>query len=320
MLKVIKFKTSHMKDLETIQAIDYIFKECDYKYKENLRIVIWEDNGNHLKASIISVLVDEYCIEYRDKSKDIYSEWEYKYTERDEWIYHINTLLLFQYKRKLLWKVQKSIINSNTLESLARFIWDSWNAQSIIDVLQETDVPDYLIIYPNTKWRMVNDIFKVLATSIYGQWHQLLFSIIEEFLSPIRFSSIQSWIEAQNSYSEYFAYDWFEIVKGRILPLKDKRDMYDVYYENKEWKVINSSQFENIKDMISNTEYKQITVKKKNWKPHSLEWSLEVLWDETKFVELRKKYPNSDINTKNYKWKTQKYEITEKLKFENSDD
>ena len=64
--------------------------------------------------------------------------------------------------------------------------------------------------------------------------------------------------------------------------------------------------------------YKEIRIRKKNWEPHLLEWSLEFEWNENKFVELRKKYPNSEINTKNYKGKTQKYEIREKLRLDNS--
>jgi len=309
-----------MKDIEIIRTINYILKELDFKYKDNFKLYIWEDNRSYFPKSIFDNLYDKNCFSYRTKSDDIYYEWEYRYTETNEYIYNINTLLLFDCKRKLLWKYQKSIINSTTLENIARFIWDSWNAHSIIEVLEECEIPDYLIIYPNTKWKMIYDIFKVLSTSIYAEWHRLLFSVIEAFLIPIRFSTIQAWIETQKHFSEFLSYDWFEIVKWKIIPLEDKRDMYDVYYENKEWKVINRDQFENIRDMISNTDYKQITVKKKNWRPHLLEWSLEVLWDETKFVELRKKYPNSNINTQNYKWQTQKYEVTEKLKFENSDD
>lgn len=70
-------------------------------------------------------------------------------------------------------------------------------------------------------------------------------------------------------------------------------------------------------ERLLNEAYKKLEIKKKNWELHLLEWSLEIIWDENKFVDLRNKYPNSDINTKNYKWKTQKYEIKEKIKFNN---
>ncbi|NVP18017.1 hypothetical protein HUU51_04840 [Candidatus Gracilibacteria bacterium] len=73
-----------------------------------------------------------------------------------------------------------------------------------------------------------------------------------------------------------------------------------------------------ILDKLFDEAYKEIRIRKKNGEPHLLEGSLEFEGDENKFVELRKKYPNSEINTKNYKGKTQKYEIREKLWLDNS--
>jgi len=309
-----------MKDLEIIQAIDYILKEVDHKYKDTAKIYISEENEEILNDKVINSLKDEYAIDIRNKKEDIYYEWEYKCSEYYKWIYNINTLILFDYKRKLLWKTQKSIINSHTLEGLARFIWDWWNAQSIIDVLHECEVPDYLVVYPNTKWRMVYDIFRVLATSIYAQWHELLFTIIEEFLNPIRFSSIQSWIEFQNNYSESLAYDWFEIVKWKILPLKDKKDMYDIYYENKQWKIIDTGEYDNIKGIISNTEYKKITLLKwKDWKINFVEWERHIERKWNKYIDVEKNFPYSDIKTSVHNGKGGTYIVNEKIRLKKED-
>lgn len=109
---------------------------------------------------------------------------------------------------------------------------------------------------------MVDDLFRVLATSIYDEGHTLLFSIIETYLNPIRFSTIEDGINAQKHYSEYLAYDGYEIIKGKIVPIKDKRDMYDVYYESKTGKRIEIEEYDKIKDAIANTEYKKVTLLK----------------------------------------------------------
>ncbi len=69
-------------------------------------------------------------------------------------------------------------------------------------------------------------------------------------------------------------------------------------------------------DSFLEDEYKRVSLSRKNGKPHLLERELDVLWDETKFTELRKKYPHSDIKAVNYNGKTMKYEIKEKIRFD----
>ncbi len=67
-----------------------------------------------------------------------------------------------------------------------------------------------------------------------------------------------------------------------------------------------------------NENYKKLTLIKKNGKPHLLERDIEEMSDTTRFVELQQKYPNSEIKIKNYKGKTMKYEIKEKIKMDQS--
>ncbi len=72
-----------------------------------------------------------------------------------------------------------------------------------------------------------------------------------------------------------------------------------------------------ILDKIFSDEYKQITIKKKkNWELSLLEWKLEFIWDDKKQVELKKKYPHSNVTSINYGWKTTKYKITDKIKLD----
>jgi hypothetical protein len=60
---------------------------------------------------------------------------------------------------------------------------------------------------------MIYDILKILSTSIYSDEHELLFSIIEEFLAPIRFASMQECIEKQAEFSGLLTYSGYEIQK-----------------------------------------------------------------------------------------------------------
>jgi len=115
----------------------------------------------------------------------------------------------------------------------------------------------------------------------------------------------------------YF-YIWFIDIEW--VTFKDNNPVFKIKILPKLWEVL--EEIENtralILDKLFDEAYKEIRIRKKNWEPHLLEWNLEFEWDENKFVELRKKYPNSEINTKNYKGKTQKYEIREKLRLDNS--
>lgn len=115
----------------------------------------------------------------------------------------------------------------------------------------------------------------------------------------------------------YF-YIWFIDIEW--VTFKNNKPVFKIKILPKLWDVL--EEIENtrslILDKLFDEAYKEIRIRKKNWELHLLEGSLEFEWDENKFVELRKKYPNSEINTKNYKGKTQKYEIREKLRLDNS--
>lgn len=111
---------------------------------------------------------------------------------------------------------------------------------------------------------------------------------------------------------------WFIDIEW--VTFKDNNPVFKIKILPKLWDIL--EEIENtraiILDKLFDEAYKEIRIRKKNWEPHLIEGSLEFEWDENKFVELRRKYPNSEINTKNYKWKTQKYEIREKLRLDNS--
>lgn len=311
-----------------IQTIDYLLKSLRYKYDRDKKIIFDSDAIEEAKKTgeflppdeILCILRDDKMLEVQWKERKFFYQEEYRYSKYDTIISSIDTLSLFEYKRRLLWKSQKSIINPTTLERIARWIWDSGNADSIIKVLKECWVPEYLITYPATKWRMVDNLFRVLATSIYEEWHKLLFSIIETFLNPIRFWSIESGIETQKYYSEYLAYDGYEILKGKILSIKDKRDMYDVYYESKTGKRIEIEEYDKIKDAIANTEYKKVTLLKwPDGQVERIDGERHINGDDVRFVDLQNTYEHSHIETSVYDGKVNKYIVTEKIKVDKNE-
>lgn len=69
-----------------------------------------------------------------------------------------------------------------------------------------------------------------------------------------------------------------------------------------------------ILDKIFDEKYNEIKIKKQNGEISFIEWEINIYWDDTKFIELKKQYPFSKIETEIHKWKTSKFKIKEKIK------
>lgn len=72
-----------------------------------------------------------------------------------------------------------------------------------------------------------------------------------------------------------------------------------------------------ILDKIFDEEYKKISLTRKWWAFYMLEGELEIETEGTKFVDLQKKYPYSEISTDNHWGKAKKYIVKEKIKLDN---
>jgi len=69
-----------------------------------------------------------------------------------------------------------------------------------------------------------------------------------------------------------------------------------------------------ILDKVFDEKYNEIKIKKQKWEISFIEWQINIYWDDTKFVDLKKQYPFSKIETDIHKWKINKYSIKEKIK------
>ncbi len=74
-----------------------------------------------------------------------------------------------------------------------------------------------------------------------------------------------------------------------------------------------------IMDKVFDEKYKEIKLKKKNWIPYLLESNIDILWNDSKFVELKNKYPFSEIKVDVHNKKINKYQIKEKIKLKKDD-
>lgn len=130
----------------------------------------------------------------------------------------INCLKLFEVKQVAEGTKGQSIIKPIALEQIARKIGDSDTADRIIKMLRDCGVPSYLIVYPNTKWRMVNDIFRVLATSVADDDHRVLFRVLEDFCHPLRYGGDKERAqEMQDFFSDLLEYDSMYFEDNKLI-------------------------------------------------------------------------------------------------------
>jgi hypothetical protein len=78
-------------------------------------------------------------------------------------------------------------------------------------------VPDKLIAYPNTKWRMIYDVLLYYASTPLADERQMLFKIIEEVVHPLLYDGDeQAALEVQKTFNKFLKYDDFQLDDGLL--------------------------------------------------------------------------------------------------------
>lgn len=248
----------------------------------------------------------------------------------------------------LKWYIEHNI--GNILFAHLKIVswWKDWKSSNIIDTfeffennnfLTYLNLDDFFIEFPDERpMELIQQMLEEMAYvnfwsySEYGSYKKTFITIESIFESYYRIY----WRSFEVSQKDMKRYEDIEFMNTIILlffsgfitiesiwwdadEINGKRRLYftfgvqlsDSYIRLLEAKI-------NQKDVIIKSMYDKnvtdFTVKKKWWNIHMLERDIEINWDQTRFVELQKKYPHSDIKAKNYKGKTTKYEVKEKIK------
>lgn len=119
--------------------------------------------------------------------------------------------LLKQYERQLP-KRKKPIIREKTLELIARKLGDLHSGTDLIKFLKNCGVDKELIIYPNTKWRMLFDAMMYLSLSDKREDEEALCTVIGESTHPLMNKGDILFAETLRSeFKTYLSYDNFDI-------------------------------------------------------------------------------------------------------------
>lgn len=97
-------------NLAIIQTIDYLLKKLRYRYDKEKTVIVDDEDIEEAKKTgefyppdeILCLLRDAKMLEVQWKERKFFYEEEYRYSKYDTIISYIDTLSLFEYKRKLL--------------------------------------------------------------------------------------------------------------------------------------------------------------------------------------------------------------------------
>lgn len=115
--------------------------------------------------------------------------------------------LLKEYEKQLP-KRKKSIVREKTLELIAKKIGDLDSGSNLVRFLDNCGVDKELIIYPNTKWRMVYDALVYLSSSNKEEDKEAFSKVIGEATHPLMHKGDEDAASLlRKQFDEYLKYD-----------------------------------------------------------------------------------------------------------------
>lgn len=206
------------KPTEKIEALNYGF----WTYLEEIGAIKLSDDNK----LVVGKKIEGEISERSDKTK-----W-FSFSK-----YRLRVLDIQKIKALLDNRNHQFIIKPKTLELISKDIGEFDTGTNLVEFLGNCGVDSELILYPNTKWRMIYAIFRTLATSPKPEDQKILFKIIEEAVHPLMHNGDE---EIANKYVDKFnrllGYDGFTLKNYKLKKLakeaKQDNDL-DLYLKKK---------------------------------------------------------------------------------------
>lgn len=141
---------------------------------------------------------------------------------------YLRVVDLTKIKMVLAQREARKIIHSKTLELIARDMAGSQTGTDLLNLLKENGIPNKVIVYPETKWRMLNGVFRVLATSPNSRANKMLYKIIEAAVHPLFFNGDEVRAkQSEEKYNGWLKYNRIAIDKGKVFigPTEEEMDL-----------------------------------------------------------------------------------------------
>lgn len=120
-------------------------------------------------------------------------------------------------EKKITAPKKSSIIKPKTLELISKIIGELDSGPNLMAFLTNCGVNEALIEYPQTKWRMINKVLLILATSGFPGDLNILYKVIEESCHPLTFDGDEAKAkEITDKFNSLLKYDDIYLNEGRI--------------------------------------------------------------------------------------------------------
>ena len=229
---------------------------------------------------------------------------------------------------------KKAIIKKRTLSVIAQYVEDMQFGDHIIDILEESGVPDSLMDYSLGERNAILNILIYFASSNDPKNHAVLFDIIEKISSPRTCGDKKSQ-ETQDEFSSYLRFDGYEFVDGKIIEVthallksiksnQERKAQNDTLAEIKYIIVVTKTQRTNRLIVVNNDYDEAIIIADSTSK--NIKALLEAIEDGTDVLKCDdlvqcRDYLNSNANCKLYRGKNGKkqiHKLTEIVRFDDS--
>lgn len=174
-----------------------------------------QDSSGSFQPYEIILLLGELGLVEKIDLKGFYEQTEYKAvgSRRIEFTFQADKILDFVDRAN----GKNGIIRKQALEFIARRIGDLASGNDLVDFLRDLGVHEPLIVYPNTKWKMVYDVLLYYAASPNSEEQKFLFKIIEEASHPLMHGGDKNAAEETiKKFNSFLEYDKFWLQEGTL--------------------------------------------------------------------------------------------------------
>lgn len=120
-------------------------------------------------------------------------------------------------------KRKEPLIHKKTLELIARDIGEMDNGINLVEFLKDCGVEAELIIYPNTKWKMIYDILEYFAYSDKAEDKENIFKVIEGAIHPLMHNGDEEVAKKyENKFNSLLKYDGFVFKKRKLKKIEQE--------------------------------------------------------------------------------------------------
>ncbi len=204
--KICKFDSYDIRTIDLNLSADELYTIMEGFAKDNLLEI-------H-QRSIVTAFSEE--IDEEVETDDIYIIYKIKEEKK---IINLHYDLKKKYPKR-----EKPIFQDKVLQIISKDIGEMSTGTVLIKFLKECGVENELIIYPNTKWKMIFDVLQYLAKSDKPEDYQALCKIIEEPCHPLFHDGNENVAnDYKNKFNKILKYDGFAVLNNKLTQINETK-------------------------------------------------------------------------------------------------